>query len=76
MSLAEKATHDRTDPGVGAGSLLHSQLLADDRSTRIGAVYRIDYGEAIVLTHDKWKFDVGGILSTRSCSLRLRHPPR
>ena len=48
-------------PGVGAGSLLHSQLLADDRSTRIGAVYRIDYGEAIVLTHDKWKFDAGGI---------------
>jgi hypothetical protein len=48
-------------PGVGAGSLLHSQLLADDRSTRIGAVYRIDYGEAIVLTHDKWKFDTGGI---------------
>ncbi|MBB5786380.1 helicase HerA domain-containing protein [Jiangella mangrovi] len=48
-------------PGVGAGSLLHSQLLADDRSTRIGAVYRIDYGEAIVLTHDRWKFDAGGI---------------
>ena len=48
-------------PGVGAGSLLHSQLLADDRSTRIGAVYRIDYGEAIVLTHDKWKFNAGGI---------------
>lgn len=48
-------------PGVGAGSLLHSQLLADDRSTRIGAIYRIDYGEAIVLTHDRWKFDAGGI---------------
>lgn len=48
-------------PGVGAGSLLQSQLLADDRSTRIGAVYHIDYGEAIVLTHDKWKFDAGGI---------------
>lgn len=48
-------------PGVGAGSLLQSQLLADDRSMRIGAVYRIDYGEAIVLTHDKWKFDAGGI---------------
>jgi hypothetical protein len=28
-------------PGVGAGSLLHSQLLADDRSTRIGAMYCI-----------------------------------
>lgn len=48
-------------PGVGAGSLLNSQLLADNRSTRIGAVYRIDYGEAIVLTHDRWKFDAGGI---------------
>jgi len=48
-------------PGVGAGSLLHSQLLADDRSTRIGAIYRLDYHEAIVLTHDKWKFDAGGI---------------
>jgi hypothetical protein len=32
-----------TEPisGAGAGSLLHSQLLADDRSTRIGAMYRI-----------------------------------
>jgi hypothetical protein len=48
-------------PGVGAGSLLNSQLLAEDRSTRIGAIYRIDYGEAIVLTHDRWKFDAGGI---------------
>ena len=48
-------------PGVGAGSLLHSQLLTDDRSTRIGAIYRLDYNEAIVLTHDKWKFDAGGI---------------
>lgn len=48
-------------PGVGAGSLLHSQLLADDRSTRIGAIYRLDYNEAVVLTHDQWKFDAGGI---------------
>ncbi|SCG60328.1 helicase HerA domain-containing protein [Micromonospora humi] len=48
-------------PGVGAGSLLNSQLLADDRSTRIGAIYRIGYTEAIVLTHDRWKFDAGGI---------------
>ena len=37
-------------PGVGAGSLLNSQLLADNRSTRIGAIYRLDYTEAIVLT--------------------------
>lgn len=48
-------------PGVGAGSLLNSKLLAEDRSTRIGAIYRIDYTEAIVLTHDRWKFDAGGI---------------
>jgi hypothetical protein len=48
-------------PGVGAGTLLESQLLADDRSTRIGAIYRLDYSEAIVLTHDRWKFDAGGI---------------
>lgn len=48
-------------PGVGAGSLLHAQLLADDRSTRIGAIYKLDYNEAIVLTHDRWKFDAGGI---------------
>ncbi|BBY56682.1 ATP-binding protein [Mycobacterium koreense] len=48
-------------PGVGAGSLLRSELLADDRSTRIGAVYRLDYNEATVLTHDRWKFEAGGI---------------
>ncbi|GIH70506.1 helicase HerA domain-containing protein [Sphaerimonospora thailandensis] len=48
-------------PGVGAGSLLNSRLIADDRSIRIGAIYRIDYNEAIVLTHDSWKFEAGGI---------------
>lgn len=48
-------------PGVGAGSLLYSELLAEDRSTRIGAIYRLDYSEAVVLTHDRWKFDAGGI---------------
>jgi hypothetical protein len=48
-------------PGVGAGTLLESELLADDRSIRIGAIHRLDYGEAIVITHDKWKFDAGGI---------------
>ncbi len=48
-------------PGVGAGTLLNSRLLADDRSTRIGAIYRLDYTEAIVLTHDRWKFEAGGI---------------
>lgn len=48
-------------PGVGAGTLLQSQLLSDERSIRIGAIHRLDYGEATVLTHDKWKFDAGGI---------------
>ncbi|MYQ41625.1 MULTISPECIES: DUF87 domain-containing protein [unclassified Streptomyces] len=48
-------------PGVGAGALLESTLLAKDRSMRIGAVHRLDYSEAIVLTHDKWKFEAGGI---------------
>jgi hypothetical protein len=48
-------------PGVGAGSLLQSELLADDRSIRVGAVFQLDYSEAVVLTHDRWKFDAGGI---------------
>lgn len=48
-------------PGVGAGTLLESELLAEDRSVRIGAIHRLDYSEAIVLTHDRWKFDSGGI---------------
>ncbi|WP_190394328.1 helicase HerA domain-containing protein [Nocardiopsis quinghaiensis] len=48
-------------PGVGAGSLLRSELLADGRSMRIGAIHQIDYGQAVVLTHDRWKFDAGGI---------------
>lgn len=48
-------------PGVGAGTLLESELLAEDRSIRIGAIHRLDYGEAVVLTHDRWKFDSGGI---------------
>lgn len=48
-------------PGVGAGSLLQSELLVDGRSTRIGAIHQIDYSQAIVLTHDRWKFDAGGI---------------
>lgn len=48
-------------PGVGAGTLLESELLAADRAQRIGAVQRLDYHEAVVLTHDTWKFDAGGI---------------
>lgn len=48
-------------PGVGAGTLLESTLLAETRSIRIGAIHRLDYSEAIVLTHDKWKLEAGGI---------------
>lgn len=48
-------------PGVGAGTLLERELLADDRSVRVGAIYRMDFNEAVVLTHDKWKLDAGGI---------------
>ena len=48
-------------PGVGAGTLLESELLASDRAVRIGAIQRLDYHEAVVLTHDTWKFDAGGI---------------
>jgi len=48
-------------PGFGPGALLEAQLLADDRAIRIGAIQRLDYHEAIVLTHDKWKSDSGGI---------------
>lgn len=48
-------------PGIGAGSVLQNRLLADGRAIRIGAVQRIDFHEAVVLTHDRWKFDAGGI---------------
>jgi hypothetical protein len=48
-------------PNVGAGTLLETQLLAADRAVRIGAIQRLDYHEAVVLTHDAWKFDAGGI---------------
>jgi len=48
-------------PGVGAGTLLESELLAPNRAQRIGAIQRLDYHEAVVLTHDTWKFDAGGI---------------
>ena len=48
-------------PNAGAGSLLTSVLLDDSRSIRIGAIHRLDYSSAIVLTHDKWKQDAGGI---------------
>jgi hypothetical protein len=48
-------------PSAGRGSLLERELLADDRSVRVGAIHRLDYHEAIVLTHDKWKQDAGGL---------------
>lgn len=48
-------------PGAGAGSMLEAVLLSDARSVRIGAIHRIDYHEAIVLTHDRWKHDAGGL---------------
>lgn len=48
-------------PGVGAGALLRTTLLADDRSIRVGAIFRMDYGECVVLTHDRWKHDAAGI---------------
>lgn len=48
-------------PGVGAGTRLEADLLADGRAVRIGAIQRMDYDHAVVLTHDRWKFDAGGI---------------
>jgi hypothetical protein len=48
-------------PGIGAGRILESQLLSADRAIRIGAVHRMDYTRAIVLTHDRWKFTAAGI---------------
>jgi Helicase HerA, central domain len=48
-------------PNVGAGALLEQTLLADDRAVRVGAVQTLNYDRAIVITHDKWKADVGGI---------------
>ena len=48
-------------PGVGGGSLLQNELLAPDRATRIGAVESVDFHEAVVITHDRWKHEAGGI---------------
>lgn len=48
-------------PNVGAGQVLEQRLLATDRAVRIGAVQRLDYQKAVVLTHDLWKFEAGGI---------------
>lgn len=48
-------------PDVGVGTVLERVLLADDRAVRIGAIQQIDYDRAVVLTHDRWKADTGGI---------------
>lgn len=48
-------------PGAGQGSLLEGALLDEANSVRIGAIHRLAYNEATVLTHDKWKHDAGGI---------------
>jgi hypothetical protein len=48
-------------PNVGAGTLLERTLLADDRAVRIGAIQSLDYNRAVVITHDRWKADNGGI---------------
>ena len=48
-------------PNIGAGTLLEQTLLADDRAVRVGAIQALDYDRAVVITHDKWKQNVGGI---------------
>ncbi|MFH9547699.1 helicase HerA domain-containing protein [Streptomyces sp. NPDC017435] len=48
-------------PNVGAGTLLESLLLSDERAVRIGAIQALDYDRAVVITHDRWKADTGGI---------------
>jgi Helicase HerA, central domain len=48
-------------PNVVAGTLLERTLLADDRAVRVGAIQTLGYDRAVVITHDRWKEDVGGI---------------
>ncbi|MFB9574999.1 helicase HerA domain-containing protein [Streptomyces yanii] len=48
-------------PHVGAGTLLESVLLADDRAVRVGAIQALDFDRATVITHDRWKAETGGI---------------
>jgi len=48
-------------PNVGTGAILEQTLLANDRAVRVGAIQRLDYGRAVVITHDLWKERVGGI---------------
>ncbi len=46
---------------IGSGALLADKLLRADRAIRVGAIHRIDFESATVLTHDRWKYDAGGI---------------
>ncbi|GIM95690.1 helicase HerA domain-containing protein [Paractinoplanes toevensis] len=48
-------------PNVGAGTILERELLADERAVRIGAIQTLDYNRAVVITHDRWKSETGGI---------------
>jgi hypothetical protein len=48
-------------PNIGKGTLIEHTLLADNRAIRIGAIQTLNYDRAVVITHDKWKADVGGI---------------
>jgi Helicase HerA, central domain len=48
-------------PRIGAGALIEHTLLTDDRAVRVGAIQTLNYERAIVITHDKWKEEVGGI---------------
>jgi Helicase HerA, central domain len=48
-------------PNIGVGALLERTLLADDRAVRIGAIQSLDYNRAVVITHDRWKANTGGI---------------
>ncbi len=63
---SQKSSGERRDCGgtysggrcwlVATGSTVGKRSFDPDRSC-----LRIDYGEAVVLTHDRWKFDAGGI---------------
>jgi hypothetical protein len=48
-------------PNVGAGKLLEAAFLSADRAARVGAIQALNYDRAVVLTHDRWKADTGGI---------------
>jgi hypothetical protein len=52
---------DAGSTGDLTGTLLEQTLLTDDRAVRVGAIQTLDYDRAVVITHDRWKEDVGGI---------------